>query len=160
MIIYTIGYEGLSMEAFLSLLSEHGVDTIVDVREAPISRKPGFSKTVLANVLNLSGLEYVHVAKLGCPKTIRDGYRSDGDWGRYTRCYLSYLETQQDAIMNLSSMIATSECALLCYEADYNFCHRSMVANAVRDYCGAQVCHISTLTAKKVKAVRPLEVFA
>lgn len=44
MIVFTIGYEGLSIGRFLSLLAEHGIDTIVDVREYPVSRKLGFSK--------------------------------------------------------------------------------------------------------------------
>ncbi|MFZ5533423.1 MAG: hypothetical protein ACOY5H_07850 [Pseudomonadota bacterium] len=45
-------------------------------------------------------------------------------------------------------MAASSNCALLCYEADFNFCHRSMVANAVRDACGADVEHITAVNAK------------
>jgi uncharacterized protein (DUF488 family) len=44
MIVFTIGYEWLSIGRFLSLLAEHGIDTIVDVREYPVSRKLGFSK--------------------------------------------------------------------------------------------------------------------
>lgn len=149
MIIYTVGYEGLSLDAFLVLLAEHGVDTVVDVREMPLSRKPGFSKTALANVLNLSGLEYVHMARLGCPKPVRDRYRDDGDWQAYTQRFLSYLKTQQAAIAELSCLIESNECALLCYEADYNFCHRSMVADAVRNYCGAEIRHIGAWSAKE-----------
>lgn len=49
-------------------------------------------------------------------------------------------------------MVNSSICALLCYEADFNFCHRSMVANAVRDYCGAAVEHIKAINAKTVSA--------
>lgn len=159
MIIYTIGYEGLSLDAFIALLVDQGIDTIVDVREMPLSRKPGFSKTALASVLNLSGLEYVHMSKLGCPRDVRDRYKVDGDWKAYTRCFLSYLETQHQAIVELSTMAASTECALLCYEANYNFCHRSMVANAVRDYCGAEIRHISASEAKKGRTVSLLEAF-
>jgi uncharacterized protein (DUF488 family) len=159
MIIYTIGYEGLSLDTFMALLADQGIDTIVDVREMPLSRKPGFSKTALANVLNLSGLEYIHMAKLGCPRPVRDRYKADGDWEAYTRGFLSYLETQQPAIAELSSMAASAECVLLCYEADYNFCHRSMVANAVRDYCGARIRHIGAASVKKGRTVSPLEAF-
>jgi len=56
MTVFTIGYEGLDIDAFMSLLAEHGIDTVVDVRELPLSRKPGFSKKALANILNISGL--------------------------------------------------------------------------------------------------------
>lgn len=150
MTVFTIGYEGLDIDAFMSLLAEHGIDTIVDVRELPLSRKPGFSKKALANILNISGREYVHMVDLGCPKLVRDRYREDGNWKRYTEGFLKYLKTQDDAIAELSALAATSNCALLCYEADSNFCHRSMVANAVKDYCGTRVTHIkaSAKTAK------------
>lgn len=142
MIISTIGYEGIDIDAFMVLLAENGIETVVDVREMPLSRKPGFSKKTLANILNLSGFEYIHMVKLGCPKTVRDRYRQDGDWKRYTEGFLNYLETQQSTIAELSSLAASSSCALLCYEADFNYCHRSMVADAVKDYCGANVIHI------------------
>lgn len=142
MTVFTIGYEGLDIDAFMSLLAEHNIDTIVDVRELPLSRKPGFSKKALANVLNLSGREYIHMVDLGCPKSVRDRYREDGNWKRYTVGFMKYLKTQGDAIAELSTLVASANCALLCYEADSNFCHRSMVANAVKDYCDARVTHI------------------
>lgn len=142
MTVFTIGYEGLHINDFVSLLSEHGIETVVDIRELPLSRKPGFSKKALANVLGLSGLEYVHVVELGCPKPVRDGYRQDGDWKRYTTGFLNHLKSQRDAIAELASLVQSSTCALLCYEANFNFCHRSMVADAVNKHCGADVAHI------------------
>jgi len=146
MTVFTIGYEGLDIDAFMSLLAEHGIETVVDIRELPLSRKPGFSKKALANVLNLSGLEYVHMVELGCPRPVRDGYRADGDWKRYTKGFLNHLKTQKDAIAELAELVESSTCALLCYEADFNFCHRSMVADAVNKQCGAEVGHISVKT--------------
>jgi uncharacterized protein (DUF488 family) len=160
MTVFTIGYEGLDIDAFMSLLTEHGIDTIVDVRELPLSRKPGFSKKALANILNISGREYVHMVDLGCPKFVRDRYREDGNWKRYTEGFLKHLNTQEDAIAELSTLAATSNCALLCYEADSNFCHRSMVANAVKDYCGARVTHIKASTKTAKPAAFPQLAFA
>ena len=142
MTIYTIGYEGIDIERFFMLLSEHGIETVVDVRELPLSRKPGFSKKVLASALNLSGLEYTHLADLGCPKPIRDRYRADADWRRYKEGFLKYLKTQKDAIEELATLAKTTNCALLCFEADFNFCHRSMVADAVKRHSGMRVSHI------------------
>jgi len=156
MTVFTIGYEGLDIDVFMSLLAEHGIETVVDVRELPLSRKPGFSKKALAAVLNLSGLEYVHMVDLGCPKQVRDRYREDGNWKRYTEGFMKHLKTQDDAIAELSALAATSNCALLCYEADSNFCHRSMVASAVKDYCGARVTHIKA-SAKKASPVASLQ---
>jgi uncharacterized protein (DUF488 family) len=146
--VFTIGYEGLNIDAFVSLLAEHDIETVVDVRELPLSRKPGFSKKALAGILNLSGVEYVHMVELGCPKPVRDRYREDGNWKRYTEGFLKYLKGQEATIAGLSELVRSSNCALLCFEADYNFCHRSMVANAVRDYCGAGVQHIRAAPAR------------
>ena len=149
MTVFTIGYEGLSIDSFLSLLAQHRIDTIVDVREYPVSRKPGFSKKSLASVLHLAGREYVHIAELGCPKPVRDRYREDGNWQRYTENFLKYLHTQTSAIAALSERTRSSRCALLCFEADHNFCHRSLVADAVHTYCGAHVRHIEIAHAKR-----------
>jgi uncharacterized protein (DUF488 family) len=148
MTVFTIGYEGLNIDAFMSLLSEHDIETVVDIRELPLSRKPGFSKKALASILNLAGLEYVHMAALGCPKSVRDRYREDGNWKIYTEGFLKHLETQDSAIAELSLLASSSNCALLCYEADFNFCHRSMVANAVREFCDADIEHINVLKIK------------
>lgn len=130
------------MDTFLFMLKKNNIDTVVDVREIPLSRKPGFSKKSLGMTLNCSGMDYVHMPALGCPKRVRERYRRDGNWQRYTVDFMEYLATQEDAIDELSDMVRFSDCALLCYEADYNFCHRSMVADAVRDCCGARVEHI------------------
>jgi len=137
----------------MALLFEHGIETVVDVRVLPLSRKPGFSKTALANSLNLSGFEYQHIAELGCPKSVRDGYRADGNWKRYITGFLKYLKTQKDAIDELADLAAYSRCALLCFEADFNFCHRSMVADAVSKKGGMAITHIPV-----VKAVAAMDI--
>ena len=142
MTIYTIGYEGIDIQQFFMLLKEHGIETVVDVRELPLSRKPGFSKKILAAALNLSGLEYTHLADLGCPKPIRDRYRADADWQRYKVGFLKCLKTQKDAIEELATLANSSNCALLCFEADFNYCHRSMVADEVKQQSGMRVSHI------------------
>ena len=142
MTIYTIGYEGIDIQQFFTLLKGHDIETIVDVRELPLSRKPGFSKKLLAAALNLSGLEYIHLANLGCPKPIRDLYRFDANWRRYKEGFLKYLNTQEDAIEDLAALAGSSSCALLCFEADFNYCHRSIVADAVKQRSGMRVSHI------------------
>lgn len=142
MTLYTIGYEGIDINGFLSLLHRHAVQTVVDVREMPISRKPGFSKKILSDTLDVSGLQYVHIPKLGCPKAIRNRYRDDGNWTQYTASFLKYLDMQHETLAELASMAGKSNCALMCFEADFNRCHRSMVADAVKQLNGIQVVHI------------------
>ena len=142
MTIYTIGYEGIDIEQFFLLLKEYNIETVVDVRELPLSRKVGFSKKILSAALNLSGLEYTHLVDLGCPKPIRDRYRADADWNRYKASFLKYLKTQDHAIDELVELAGSSNCALLCFEADFNYCHRAMIADAVRERSGMRVSHI------------------
>jgi uncharacterized protein (DUF488 family) len=132
----------MSADAFMSALAKHGIDTVVDVRELPFSRKAGFSKAALAQRLRLSGRSYLHMANLGCPKAIRHRYRKGRDWSRYSADYMTHLAQQTEAIATLSSLAAGARCALLCFEADFNHCHRTMVAHALRDYSGAQIEHI------------------
>lgn len=146
--LFTVGYEGLGIDEFMSLLAENDIETIVDVREMPLSRKPGFSKKSLESALNLSGREYVHMVALGCPKQVRDKYREDGDWKRYTVGFLKHLALQDDAVGELAALAATSNCALLCFEADHNFCHRSMVADAVKKVAKAKVQHLQAADLK------------
>lgn len=142
MTVFTIGYEGLDIDTFMLLLKEHGIDTIVDIRELPLSRKRGFSKKALAHALDVEGHCYLHLRELGCPKPVRDRYRVDGNWERYTRGFLKHLQGQQSALEQLFKLSTDSHCALLCYEADFNLCHRSLVANAMQEQYDADVQHI------------------
>jgi uncharacterized protein (DUF488 family) len=130
----TIGYEGIKPEEFWSRLLANQVKVLVDVRENPLSRKPGFSKTALAQQADIHGITYIHISSLGCPKEIRNDYRQDGDWSRYTIRFKAYLETQAQAIQELVGMVAEQECCLLCFEADPNYCHRSYVAEKVASH--------------------------
>jgi uncharacterized protein (DUF488 family) len=143
MIIFTTGYERRSLEDFLTELRAAGIRHLVDVRDAPISRKPGFSKAALAEGSRAAGIAYTHLRALGCPKPIRDAFRRDGDWDRYTRAYLDHMRRQQPALAELAALSAAEPTALLCYEADFNRCHRTYVARAVAERSGALVRHIT-----------------
>lgn len=142
MTMFTVGYEGLDIERFLALLAQHGIDTVVDVRELPLSHKRGFSKRALAGALNLAGLQYLHMGKLGCPRPIRNRYRQDRDWQRYTQGFMEHLHTQAAALDELSGLAGSRSCALLCYEADYHLCHRALVANALHERYGTHIHHV------------------
>lgn len=146
MSIYTIGYEGLDMDGFLALLRNSNVETVVDIRELPLSRKPGFSKRGLGETLNMNGFEYMHVPELGCPKPIREQYRLDANWKRYKEGFIRYLGQQDEVIAEMAGLASTTTCALLCFEADYNYCHRSMVADAVHKANGMHVFHLHAAT--------------
>ena len=72
MALFTFGYEGLAIDGFIARLKKAGVAVVVDVRELPLSRKKGFSKTAFAEALHGAGIAYTHVPTFGCPKSIRN----------------------------------------------------------------------------------------
>jgi uncharacterized protein (DUF488 family) len=141
--IYTVGYEGLALEEFLQQLRRTRVQIVVDVRDVPLSRKRGFSKTGLAAALDAAGMKYLHIRSLGCPKAIRDQYRASRDWKAYTAAFMQHLRKQGVAVGQLATVCKGSAVALLCYEADAGFCHRTYVARAAAAISGDNVLHIS-----------------
>jgi uncharacterized protein (DUF488 family) len=66
--LFTIGHEGRSLDELVDELARAGVNRLVDVRQLPLSRRRGFSKTALGETLHIAGIEYVHVKALGNPK--------------------------------------------------------------------------------------------
>lgn len=145
--LFTFGYEGLTLEAFINRLKETEVRTIIDVRELPLSRKKGFSKRAFAEALHINGIAYAHMPALGCPKTIRDAYREDGNWLAYTRKFMAYLNQQNGAIAEVAKIARATNACLICFEADFNLCHRSMVARAAACAGGPAVVHLTARTA-------------
>jgi uncharacterized protein (DUF488 family) len=152
MSVLTIGYEGLDMSTFIGALCANKVDTLVDIRATPLSRKPGFSKKALAGHLSLAGIAYLHVGALGCPKSVRDAYRVDASWARYKVGYLAHLGKEVAAQNAIALMAGTSNCALLCFEADATRCHRSLVADELNRRHGLGVHHIDAAAAKTVSS--------
>lgn len=124
---WTLGYEGLSAEGLFGALEEAHIETLVDVRERPQSRKPGFSKNALARRAAQSGRGYVHIGALGTPPATREAFRKDGDWAQMRREYLRHLKGQGESLAQLKGLIGAGRCALLCYERDAADCHRSIL---------------------------------
>lgn len=152
--IFTFGYEGLSLKPFISRLKSADVQTVIDVRANPISRKPGFSKRALSSALHDAGINYDHRSAMGCPKPIRDRYRSDGDWAAYTRGFLAHLKSQNEALKEVARIAGRSRSCLLCFEIDFNRCHRTYVARAAAKLGGLQVAHLTDQTEFPDVAVR------
>ncbi len=132
--VMTAGYEGLTQEEFFQLLTSHGVEGLVDVRGRPVSRKKGFSKSQLEQAAAENGLHYTLFADLGAPKHVVDDYRLDRDWERFRERFLTHLEKQTDAVTRLAALARQQRCCLMCYEANFNQCHRTLVADAVKRF--------------------------
>lgn len=144
--LYTFGYEGLAVGEFIDRLHAAGVRTVVDVRELPLSRKKGFSKQSFAEALRAAGIDYVHMPVLGCPKPIRNNYKANGNWKTYTRAFNAYISTQKSAILDLAKLSRQKTACLVCFEADFAYCHRSFVARAAVAVGAPPVLHLTAKT--------------
>lgn len=131
--LYTIGYEGRTLPQFIDLLKESGIQRLVDVRERPLSRKKGFSKTPLSEALGEVGIAYETVRELGNPIEIRDLWK-DGELPEGKRRYRSLLENGRSKHVEYVLELAEAEVvALMCFENDPDTCHRTIIAEeAVR----------------------------
>lgn len=148
MTVMTIGYEGLDVSAFLAALKTNKVATLVDVRELPLSRKKGFSKSALAAAVEKAGISYLHMPELGCPRDIRHGYYRDGDWNRYKKRFNAYLTRQDAALSELAAVAKRTRACLVCFEADYQSCHRSLVTTALATRHKTAVKHLRVKSAQ------------
>jgi len=140
--IYTIGYEGKSSEEFVEILSNAGIEILVDVRINANSRKKGFAKTRLKENLENSGINYEHHRSLGTPKYLMEVMRAAGHYSMDE--YAKYLDDNSHVIDEFLSDLnpAVSSIALMCYELDANTCHRSVVANRLSKKTKAKIKHL------------------
>ncbi len=134
MTIYTIGYEATTMADFLAALTRAGVKRVIDVRALPLSRRPGFSKSILAATLREAGIDYVHLKALGTPKRGRDAAKK-GDVVTLRAVYDDQLALPeaQAAAAQMRALAAEMPSALLCYERDPCHCHRTLLLQAEGD---------------------------
>lgn len=141
--IWTIGYEGATMDAFLGALTRAGVEQVIDVRALPLSRRPGFSKTSLAASLKEAGIGYVHLKALGTPKAGRDAAKK-GDRATLEAVYDNQLELPEAQVQaaRMRELASEKRSALLCYERDPSCCHRTLLLDAEGE--GAEVVDLYT----------------
>ena len=93
---------------------------------------------------------------MGCPKPIRIAYKSNSDWKEYSREFKKYVKTQDEALAHVYSLMTECKCALLCFEANPQRCHRSLVtAEMIRRY-GIKSFHADIIAAKKENPVLPV----
>ncbi|MCX5495757.1 DUF488 domain-containing protein [Kaistia dalseonensis] len=141
--LYTIGYEGSVLADFVATLALRHIELVVDVRDVPISRKPGFSKRALESQLAAAGIDYLHIRSLGDPKAGRIAAR-EGRFDEFRSIYSQHLTTDA-AQLGLDSAIAAAtgrSACLLCFERDFSNCHRRMVADAMTRRAGFVVTHL------------------
>lgn len=121
--MFTIGYEGRHLPEFVTMLKAARVDRVIDIRELPLSRRKGFSKTPLRAALSAAGIDYVHLRSAGNP------YRDQrDDIERCLKLYAGHLRRSPDVIDEVLATAKGHRAALLCVEREACNCHRSVLA--------------------------------
>ena len=147
--LYTIGYEKALVGEVIGALAAAGVTVLLDVRDRPISRRPGFSKRQLAAAVDEVGMRYVHLAALGTPPEGRLAARRrerDRFWAIVEE-KLARPEAELD-LQQAAQIAAAAPACLLCYEADWRDCHRRRVAEILAERHGLAVHHLSPLSGR------------
>ncbi len=141
--LYTIGYEKTAFADFLIALRQAGVAVVIDVRDLPLSRRPGFSKRQLAAGLADAGIAYHHLRALGTPPEGREANRGR-QWPRFWDIVEARLATAEATLdlARAADMAAKGNACLLCYEADPATCHRCRVSEMLARRHGFHVEHL------------------
>lgn len=142
--IWTIGHSTRSIEEFIKLLNSFKIETLVDVRHFPGSRKfPKYNKESLTVSLPENKIEYKHLVDLGGrrkpePNSKNDAWRLDSFKG-----YADYMQTEQfqHSLSILKEIASEKRTAIMCAEAVWWSCHRSLIADILKVE-GWKVMHI------------------
>jgi uncharacterized protein (DUF488 family) len=144
--LYTIGYEKALLTDVVSTLAAVGVSTLIDVRDRPISRRPGFSKRQLAAAVEEAGVRYVHLQALGTPPEGRFANRRR-EWDRFWGIVDEKLARPEAelALLEAAEIAQAAPSCLLCYESDWQICHRRRVAQILSNRHGFAVSHLAVV---------------
>ena len=132
-VLFTIGYEGISLEEYLLRLIKNNIKMLVDVRGNPLSMKFGFSKRRLNIYCESIGVQYVHFPELGIKSEQRHELKTQQDYDKlfeqYRKNNLHKTVKSQIEILNLLKL--HKRIALTCYEADISRCHSKYIVEAL-----------------------------
>jgi len=132
-VLFTIGYEGISLEAYLNKLVLNDIKVLVDVRSNPLSQKFGFSKSLLQRYCNSLDIEYIHFPEVGIQGRYRQELHTQSDYDllfkKYNEDILATNHSSKEKILNL--LIKKRRIALTCFEANICQCHRKHLAEAI-----------------------------
>jgi uncharacterized protein (DUF488 family) len=132
--LFSVGYEGRNLDELVTLLREHRVTVLLDVRLNAVSRKPGFSKQRLRTALEEAGIEYRHARALGNPKDNREPFHT-GDTARGVRTFRALLSSDEAGLElgYLAELLVSERVAVFCFERDHDRCHRQVILDALPD---------------------------
>lgn len=142
--VYTIGYEGNSVDGFFDRMLRAGIRGIADVRANPVSRKYGFARSSLSGIAEKLGINYHHYPELGIPSDHRAALNGFASYQRLLDRYERIMLPRQTAgVTALNDVVQSEATALLCVERDVRCCHRSRLADAVAHVSGLPVRHMT-----------------
>lgn len=128
-VVVSLGYERRSLDDLVELLHAHGVGKLLDIRELPLSRRPGFSKRALAAGLEEAGIEYCHLRQAGNPHR-----KLKADIAHCLSLYRAHLCDNPDVVKTVASELSDGPVAMLCYEREHDCCHRSVLLDALAQH--------------------------
>ena len=142
--VWTVGHSTRSGEEFGHILVAHGIQVLVDVRSFPGSRRyPQFNKPALAESLAGIGIEYRHEPRLGGRRTPRKDSHNTAWRNSSFRAYADHMETDEfrNGVEELLEVAGTARTTVMCAEALWWRCHRSLIADYLKA-AGHSVTHI------------------
>ena len=129
-ILFTIGYEGKSIDAYLNELVRNNIRLLCDVRKNPLSMKYGFSKTRLKTYCEDLNIIYVHIPGLGIDSRKRKHLKNKRDYQVLFTIYRNELPTKADDIDRVLNLFNQyKRMALTCFEKYPQECHRHCVSD-------------------------------
>ncbi len=142
--VWTVGHSTRSAEEFGEILSAHGIQVLVDVRSFPGSRRyPQFNKPALAHSLASIGIEYRHEPRLGGRRKPRADSHNTAWRNSSFRAYADHMESDEfrSGVEELLELARGARTAVMCAEALWWRCHRSLIADYLKA-AGHSVVHI------------------
>lgn len=131
--LYTVGYEGKSLEEYVNLLLKENIKIICDVRRNAFSRKYGFSKKAMSNALSSVGIGYEHFPRLGIDSKLRKSLSSQDDYNKLFSEYEgNVLSKESESLQQICTLLKDHKrVGLTCFERLPEMCHRTRVAQHV-----------------------------
>lgn len=139
--VFTIGYQGRTIEEFIAHLVRENIETLCDVRRKPISRKKGFSKRALCSALEDAGIAYIHMPHLGMPVDLLL-HRNTRDNSPILEQYECRISNETKEVRRLADHTKETRVCLLCFEGDHQQCHRGVLAGVLASDWKCEVRHL------------------
>ena len=143
--LYTIGFTRKPAERFFTLLRDHHVQCLVDIRLHPGGQLAGFAKQddLRYFLRALAQCDYVHLESLAPTDEILSGYRKDHQWPEYVERFETLMDRRGMPEALDREPWETRTCCLLCSEATPDQCHRRLVAERlVRRWPALEISHL------------------